>query len=545
MDNLEKAIKLFKNKKFNDALNVFEDILVNEPENYQALRYKGLCLIETKEYENALKCLLSAFELNKSPEIEGDLGVCYYMLKKYNNAQIHLIQSVVEKYDNHYAKILEKALLSKHDDEAMLGLKILMHENNPKDIYILRDITNLAQKLKRFDIAIEFFNILIKKCPKDYVAWNNYGLILEELNRWDEAYNCYKKSLSLKDFFSPNFNLGIMSRKLHKFNDSIKYLKKAVLQNPTSPQPKYSLAMSYLMIKDFEKGYPLYCKHMTKIMPSFYKNEWDGTPHPDSTLCIFATGGLGDMIMFGRYLNYLIGKFKKIYILLPKTLHSIFKRSYPFIEIINSDIIFENFDYAITPMHILKFFNLDFTKFVPDTKGYFKIDEEKVKYYKEKFFDTRKIKIAINWHGNREGTRTFFNRSMPLKFFEPVFNKYKEHAVFYSVQKDESHVEIEKYPFIADMYDHINSFEDTGAILKNCDILISIDSSPVHMAGAVNTKTFVMLPYSNEWRWFIDDKKSIWYDSVEIFRQDTEGDWNSVIEKVLDKMESLFQLKHR
>ncbi len=538
MEQLQKAIELYEEKRYESALFLLDDLLDKEPENHPALRYKGLACIEVKQYENALVCLEKAFKLNPTPQSEGELGVCYYLLKRYDMAQIHLIQSVVEQYNDYFAKTLEKALLSKHNDDAMLGLKLLMHENNPKDIYILRDITNLAQKLKKFDIAIEFFEILLKLCPNDYVAWNNYGLVLEELNRWDESYECYKKALSLKDFFSPNFNLGIMSRKLHLFDDSIKYLKKAVLQNHASPQPKYSLAMSYLMLKNFEKGYPLYANHMTKIMPFYYKNEWDGTPHPNSSLCIFATGGLGDMIMFARYFDYLMGNFKKIYLLLPKTLHSIIKANYPFIEVIDSEIVFEDFDYATTPMHILKFFNLDFTRFVPGQKGYLEISDELVNKFRVKFFDINKPKIAINWHGNREGTRTFFNRSMPISKFEPIFDKYKNEVVFYSVQKDESHKEIQNYPFIIDMYNQIKTFEDTAAILKNCDLLISIDSSPVHMAGALNVPTFVMVPYSNEWRWFVDDKKSIWYNSVEIFRQDNEGNWESVIEKILKKLEN-------
>ena len=540
MDKLQEAIELFNKRKYDAALFILDEILEKDENDFSALRQKGKIFVEMCQYEKALPYFEKAYELNKTPEYEGELGVCHYLLKQYDKAQIHLIQSVVEKYDDCFARTLEKALLSKHNDDAMLGLKLLMYENNPKDIYILRDITNIAQKLKKFDIAIEFFEILLELCPDDYVAWNNFGLVLEELNRWDEAYDCYKKSLKLKDFFSPNFNLGIMSRKLHLFNDSVKYLKKAVLQNPNSPQPRYSLAMSYLMMKDFEKGYPLYANHMTKIMPYFYKNEWDGKARPDSTLCIFATGGLGDMIMFARYFDYLIGNFKKIYVLLPKTLHSIIKANYPFVEVIDSDIVFTNFDYAITPMHILKFFNLDFTKFVPGQKGYLEVSDELVNKFKLKFFDVKCPKVAINWHGNREGTRTFFNRSMPINKFEPIFEKYKDRIMFYSIQKDESHKEIEKYPFVVDMYNQIKTFEDTAAILKNCDLLISIDSSPVHMAGALNVPTYVMLPYSNEWRWFIDDKKSIWYDSVEIFRQNKEADWDSVIEKVLVELDGRF-----
>ncbi len=534
-EDYKKAYELFHKKEYKKAKELFEKIN-SKGDNLDVLKYSGLCSYYLKEYNEALSYLKTVFEKNAAPDIEGYLGTIYYCLKDYGKAQVHLINSILSDYNDEFAKTLEKALLSKHNDEAMLGLKLLMNEHHPKDIFILRDITNIAQKLKKFDIAIEFFEILLKYCPDDYVAWNNMGLIYEETGDWVKSYNCYKKALSIHDFFSPNFNLGIMSRKLHKFNDSIQYLKKAILQNPNSPQPKYSLAMSYMMLKDFKNGYPLYANHMTKIMPSYYKREWDGKPHKESSLCIFTTGGLGDMIMFARYFEYVSNIFKKIYCLLPVNLHRIFKRNYPYIEFIDSNEIFTEYDFATTPMHILKFFDLDFTEFVPNTNGFLKTDENLTKMYKEKFFNNNSLKIAINWHGNREGTRTFFNRSMPLEFLEPVFNQFKE-AKFYSIQKDSSHTECQKYPFIIDLYDEIEDFDTTASILENIDLLISIDSSPIHMAGAIGKKTYVLLPKANEWRWFIDDEKSVWYDSIELFRQSKEGDWASCVDKMLAKME--------
>ena len=71
--------------------------------------------------------------------------------------------------------------------------------------------------------------------------------------------------------------------------------------------------------------------------------------------------------------------------------------------------------------------------------------------------------------------------------------------------------------------------------MKNFDIFIGIDSAPAHLAGALGVKTYLLLPYANEWRWFLDTNKSIWYDSFELFRQDKEGDWPSAISKLLEK----------
>lgn len=493
-------------------------------------------LISDKEYKKALDILIKSDIKEQTPEIKGLIGVCLYELKIYEHAKNYLIDSVVAEYKSKYSKILEKILTLKNDTQGLLGLKLMDIEHEPDNIYILRDITKYAKETKNYNIAIEYFNILLKKDPKDYVAWNNLGLCHEEINELDKAYNCYKKSLSLNDFFSPNFNLGIISRKLGKDEESIKYLKKAILQNPESKNAKYSLSMSYLMLKDFKNGYPLYSHHMTEIMPQYYKNEWDGKPHKDKTVCVFMTGGFGDMIMFARYLKYLKDYFKKIYVLLPKELHKIFKTSFPYIEIINSDIIFENYDYATTPMHILKFLNLDFNISVPDVGGYLKVGNN----FKKELFKNDKLKIGINFHGNRKITRTFFNRSCPLECFEPIFESFKDKAIFYSIQKDESHIECEKYPFIVDLYNKINDFNDTAMVLKNLDFLITIDSSPLHLAGALNVKTYALLPYANEWRWFKNTDKSIWYNSVELFRQDKERDWISAIQKLNDRLNSIY-----
>ena len=147
MDKLQEAIELFNKRKYDAALFILDEILEKDENDFSALRQKGKIFVEMCQYEKALPYFEKAYELNKTPEYEGELGVCHYLLKQYDKAQIHLIQSVVEKYDDYFARTLEKALLSKHNDDAMLGLKLLMYENNPKDIYILRDITNIAQKL--------------------------------------------------------------------------------------------------------------------------------------------------------------------------------------------------------------------------------------------------------------------------------------------------------------------------------------------------------------------------------------------------------------
>ena len=84
--------------------------------------------------------------------------------------------------------------------------------------------------------------------------------------------------------------------------------------------------------------------------------------------------------------------------------------------------------------------------------------------------------------------------------------------------------------------DYINDFSDTAALLMNMDLIITIDSSVAHLAGALGIKTYILLPKTAEWRWFYDEEKTIWYNSVRIFRQKESNNWDEVIERVYNEI---------
>ena len=131
-------------------------------------------------------------------------------------------------------------------------------------------------------------------------------------------------------------------------------------------------------------------------------------------------------------------------------------------------------------------------------------------------------KIGLFWQGNK---RVFKNRSIP---FDEIKKLLSEPYKFYSFQIDNS----EKHDNLINLSDYINDYSDTASLLKQIDLLITIDSSIAHMAGALGVKTFLLLPYTPEWRWYNDDKKTRWYDSITIFKQTKIGNWASVIERV-------------
>ena len=88
-----------------------------------------------------------------------------------------------------------------------------------------------------------------------------------------------------------------------------------------------------------------------------------------------------------------------------------------------------------------------------------------------------------------------------------------------------------------DLSNYINDYLDTASLLKNIDILVTIDTSIAHLAGALGIKTFLLLPYDSEWRWFTDEEKTPWYDSIKIFKQKNTNDWKEVIQRVKDEIQ--------
>ena len=166
---------------------------------------------------------------------------------------------------------------------------------------------------------------------------------------------------------------------------------------------------------------------------------------------------------------------------------------------------------------------------IPLPEGYLKADEAAVKMYSNlDVFKTDKKKAGLFWQGNK---RIFKNR--PVKF--DIIKRLAENknVNFYSFQIG---FNLEETDNFFDLAKHIKDYSDTAALLKNIDVLITIDSSIAHMAGALGVKTYLMLPKTAEWRWFYDEESTPWYKSVTIFKQKKSADWEDVINRINDAL---------
>jgi len=140
------------------------------------------------------------------------------------------------------------------------------------------------------------------------------------------------------------------------------------------------------------------------------------------------------------------------------------------------------------------------------------------------------MRVGLVWAGEPTHLNDRF-RSLPLSLLEPLMNVPDVH--FFSLQLGPAASQLESNPFpITDLAPAISDFADTAALMANLDLIISVDTAVVHLAGALAKPTCVLLPSSPDWRWMLRRRDNPWYPSVRLFRQQTLGDWQPAIQEV-------------
>ena len=451
-------------------------------------------------------------------------AIQYYHEGNFSQAENYALEIFVENNESFEALDILAAIYLKENKLDFLN------NLDKKHLTLIRKLAGFLAELKTYKQAAFFYEKAVELVPEDIVGLNNLGLLYEETELNQKAKKSYEKSIHIKENYPALYNLGVLARKEKNLSLSKTYLQKALNIEPDNPYANYSLGMTYFMEKDFEKGYPYFLKRPIKNADGL-RNFWDGSNQKDKTILVFCEYGLGDAIMFARYFPMLKNYFAKIIVCCNPSLHTIFKNSFPDIEFVSEKNV--SYDFCVFSMDLPYYLKIDFGN-IPYSEGYLKVNEDKVMQYKKNYFNTNEKKIGIFYIGGELQKRNAKYRSIPLANLSKLFST--PNRKFYSLQKEDVFNELKDFPDIINLGETFSDFADTAAAMKNLDLIITIDSAPVHLAGALGIKTFLMLPYYSEWRWFSDERKTPWYNSVNLFRQTTPCDWQSVVDCIFKEI---------
>jgi len=364
------------------------------------------------------------------------------------------------------------------------------------------------------------------------------GLILQEKGLFDEAEEYYQKALQINPYHEYTYNnLGALFKENGQLDKAMQCYRKALQLNPHNAEIHFGYSLAFLLSGNFQEGFKEYewRWRTSKFIPyhrDYSQPAWDGSDIKGKTIAIHAEQGFGDTIQFVRYTSLIAARGAKILLICQNHLASLFKNVEGVHQVIGEDEELPSFDFHC-PLLSLPLLCKTTLDTIPAKVPYIAVEPRLVQQWKEKLHD-RKLRIGLSWAGNPQNERDHL-RSCPLSIFSPL--SQLDDIVFYSLQKEiynktVNHAET----FLIDLTEEIKDFADTAAIIESLDLVISVDTAVVHLAGALGKPIRILIPYSPDWRWMLDRKDSPWYPSMRLFRQPSFGDWESVIADIKDEL---------
>lgn len=325
--------------------------------------------------------------------------------------------------------------------------------------------------------------------------------------------------------------------------DAVKIQEMLVENMPGQVSARFDLAESLLLLGEFERGWREYAyryslSHTYRIERKVQLPRWDGRPIPGKSLLIHDEQGYGDTFQFMRMVAWAKARSSaKVILEINHETQSLAARMGGFDALTVRGELPPPFDVHCEMMSLPMVMGLKLTD-LPGKIPYLSADPAHLKKWRQRLAKESGLKVALVWAG-RPTHLNDANRSITLAALAPLA---QEGVTFLSIQKGPREGEADHPPAgmkLLNLSREIHDFEDTAAILSVADLLISVDSSPVHLAGALGRPAWVMLPLLPDWRWLLGRDDTPWYPSVRLFRQTAWGDWTGVVSQMAAALAAL------
>lgn len=389
----------------------------------------------------------------------------------------------------------------------------------------------------------------LPKLGLDQVAAALYhlnGISLYRLDRFEEARASYLRSLEIQPNHPACYNsLGFLLQDMGLMKEALAAFEKAVTQAPDMAMARLNLGMAQLKLGDFEHGWENYEARWTgsaeSVQGTFTRPNcplpmWDGqTDIAEKSLLVITEQGFGDTFQFSRYLDIVAGRFKKVGFICSDPTRRLMEWAF------NNKIVlfthmpqdYATWDYQCALMSLPRACKTRIDS-IPCEVPYLRVPAPAVAHWRHRLEEASpgRYRVGIAWAG-RKAHQYDARRSMTLTQMLPLLQT--PNIAWVSLQKwpaDEVRPTIPEAIDWIDWTEELNDFGDTAALLENLDLIISIDSSMVHLAGAFNRPVWMLNRFDGEWRWLESQSTSPWYPNLRIYNQPSFGDWQSVVDRV-------------
>ena len=538
--------------KYEEAFAAYQQAVSVKPDYAEAYHNMAVALQSQSQYAAAVEKCEQAVSIKPDyAEAYNTMGFSLEKQEQYTEAvenykkAIQFKSDFVEAY-NHLGVVLNA---QNRSAEAILNYKqALRLDPNYAEVY-----NNLGIALKdqeQFAEAIANFEQAIRLEPDFAEAYYNLANSLRDEAQSNGAIENYRQAVQLKPDFAEAYNhLGSVLNAKGKYakvieNDkAIENYRRALQIKPDCAEAHWNLSIALLRIGRFTEGWKEYEWRLNPslkvtVYPHSYETpRWDGSCFKGKRLIVHCEQGLGDTLHFVRYLPMVKARGGTVILEVRKPLYRLLQ-SFPGIdELVEAS--FDNkpaikFDYHVSLMDLPKIFETTLET-IPAEVPYIHACPTKSEYWRKKLTGAD-FKVGVVWAGSPTHGNDRY-RSCTLKHFAPLTEV--DGVRLYGLQKGEAAAQAEELAdemAITNIGTEFEDFTDTAAAIENLDMVISVDTSVLHLAGAMGKPAWALLPFSPDWRWMLDRQDSPWYPTMKLFRQKKWGQWEPVVQDVAKEL---------
>ncbi|MGG1948060.1 tetratricopeptide repeat-containing glycosyltransferase family protein [Trinickia sp. NRRL B-1857] len=555
IDNLlREAVELQQNGAFAEAQAAYGEILALRPRHFDALQLMGALALQSKQYEEGIALLSRALEIDsRQAPVHSNLAFALNAIGRHDaaltaaNRALALKSGFVDALNN-----LGVALAGlNRPDEALasfdkaLAIKPEFPEAWSNRSCALRDMGLPEQALESCDKALALR-------PNYAEAWSNRANALSDLNRPQEAQASYERALATASSFADAWNnLGLTFVDMNRHADALAAYERALALTPDSAETHWNRALCLLQMGELEAGFAEYewRWQRRRIAPSrraFDAPLWLGDESLDGkTILLHAEQGLGDTLQFCRYAALVAQQGARVVLEVQPELIRLLGPLAGVDALVASGDPLPAFDYHC-PLLSLPLALGTVISTIPADTPYLFADPQASKQWRERIEATVPgpvKKVGLVWAGGHrphvpELRKNDARRSLNVDRFAPILET--PGIQFFSLQKGqqaerqlaELRERHEASRRVIDWTGELADFADTAALVDNLDLVVSVDTSTAHLAGAMNKPVWILNRLDTCWRWMLEREDTPWYPSARLFRQPSLGDWDSVIDDI-------------
>ncbi len=499
----KRGVSLHNLGNYDHALEAFDAAIAVDPGYAEAYNYRGIVLVILERHQEALTSFNKAVALKPDyAECHNNLGIVLQDLGRWDEALASFDRAIALKPDNARAHNNRGAALS---------------------------------DLRRIDDALLSYEKAIALDPSYAEAFYNRGMVMHDAKRFDEALVSYDKATALRpDYAEAHHNRGAVLQDLLRLDDAIGAYDKAIKLRPERAESYANQGYCYLQMGRFEDGWALHEWRKKLQTPvgarTFAQPLWLGREDiSNRTLFVHWEQGFGDTIQFCRYGKLLNARGINVVMSVQEPLYRLLAQMSPQIGIVNQTEVPASFEYHC-PMMSLPLALATTSGTIPAEARYIFSDERLRQTLDAHLPAKTKPRVGIAWRGGATH-KNDRNRSIDLEVLAPLFS---DDAHWVSLQYDggQSEKASGRLPQLISYPGMWKDFADTAAMIDCLDLVIAVDTSVAHLAGAMGKPVWILLPFNSDWRWLLHRDDSPWYPSARLFRQKPSQSWGYVIARV-------------